>query len=476
MTTHVLALTDADLVYDVHGPLPPADGRPLLFMIGQPMDASGFAALVQLFPERTVITYDPRGLGRSIRKDGRVENTPEIQASDLHHLIDALAAGPVEMFASSGGAVTALALVAAYPGDLVTLVAHEPPLIDVLPDAGPARRAADGFRETYQANGWGAGMAAFIAMTSWQGEFTDAYFAQPAPDPAAFGLPVDDDGSRDDPLLSDRSLAILYYRPDLGALAAAPSRVVIAVGEESMRTFTGRTAVATAELLGQQATVSPAITGDSAAVSSDTSGNPRRLRARSARFSTYPTSVRKRARAPFRRPSMRRLGKCATSVVGAEVLAVHRRPRLLTPRFGDRPGVDGLEAELVDEPVDQFPARSVLPGDRQRNAVRRATRRAPLQQVLPPDPVEHLVHRGADLVGHPRTFGLAVLDGRDLAVALLGVVVVGLDHRGARLARVDDPVGKVGHVLLRDADDDEVGVGCGVLGPHRRRTRLAGKL
>ena len=47
------------------------------------------------------------------------------------------------------------------------------------------------------------------------------------------------------------------YRPDVAALAAAPTRIVIAVGEESLDTFTGRTAVATAELLGQQATVFP---------------------------------------------------------------------------------------------------------------------------------------------------------------------------------------------------------------------------
>jgi hypothetical protein len=100
-------------------------------------------------------------------------------------------------------------------------------------------------------------MAAFIAMTSWHSEFTDDYFAQPAPDPAQFGRPAEDDGSRDDPLLSDRSWAISSYRPDLAALAAAPTRIVIAVGEESLGTFTGRTAVATAELLGQQATVFP---------------------------------------------------------------------------------------------------------------------------------------------------------------------------------------------------------------------------
>ena len=175
----------------------------------------------------------------------------------MHAVIEALGVGPVEMFASSGGAVTAFALVAAHPDDVVTLVAHEPPLIPVLPDAEAAERARAGVRDAYQAKGWSAGMAAFIAMTSWQGEFTVDYFAQPAPDPAAFGMAAEDDGSRDDPLLSDRSWPVSSYRPDVNALAAAPTRVVIAVGEESLGTFTGRTSVATAELLGQQATVFP---------------------------------------------------------------------------------------------------------------------------------------------------------------------------------------------------------------------------
>jgi pimeloyl-ACP methyl ester carboxylesterase len=256
-TTHKLETAEAEIAYDVHGPLPTADGRAPLFMIGQPMDASGFGALASHFPDRTVVTYDPRGLGRSTRKDGRVDHSPTIQADDVHAVIETLGAGPVEMFASSGGAVTALALVAAYPGDVGSLVAHEPPLIPVLPDAEAAERARARVRDAYEADGWGAGMAAFIAMTSWQGEFTDEYFAQSVADPAALGMPTEDDGSRDDPLLSDRSWAVSSYRPDVDALAAAPTRVVIAVGEESLSTFTGRTAVATAELLGQQATVFP---------------------------------------------------------------------------------------------------------------------------------------------------------------------------------------------------------------------------
>jgi pimeloyl-ACP methyl ester carboxylesterase len=257
MDTHMVETTGAEIAYDVRGPLPTADGRPPLVMIGQPMDAAGFATLASYFPDRTVVTYDPRGLGRSIRTDGRVDNSPTVQADDVHAVIEALGAGPVEMFASSGGAVTALALVAAHPGDVTTLVAHEPPLIPVLPDAAAAERARAGFRDAYEAGGRGAGMAAFIAMTSWRGEFTDEYFAQGAPDPARFGMSAEDDGSRDDPLLSNRSWAVSSYRPDVDALAAAPTRVVVAVGEESLDTFTGRAAAAAAELLGQQATVFP---------------------------------------------------------------------------------------------------------------------------------------------------------------------------------------------------------------------------
>lgn len=281
-TTHTLALAEVDLVYDVHGPLPTADGQAPLLMIAQPMDASGFAALATQFPDRTVITYDPRGLGRSVRKDGSLTHDPRVQAADVHALIEALRAGPVEMFASSGGAVTALALVTTFSQDVTTLVAHEPPLTGLLPDVEAAQRAYTAVRERYHQRGWGAGMAAFIAMTSWSGEFTDEYFAQPPADPAAFGLPTEDDGSRDDPLLSERSAAVITYPPDAAALAAAPTRVVIAVGEESAGTLTARTAVATAEALGQQAVVFPSHHGGFAGGESGMAGHPeafaRRLR------------------------------------------------------------------------------------------------------------------------------------------------------------------------------------------------------
>jgi pimeloyl-ACP methyl ester carboxylesterase len=254
--THTLETPDVDLVYDVVGPLPTADGQPPLLMAGHPMTAEGFHTLASHFPDRTVVFYDPRGVGRSVRKDGRNERSPELHSADLHALITHLG-GPVDIFASSGGAVNSLALVAEHPEDVRILVAHEPPLLALLPDADAALAAERRVQDAYHDRGFGAGMAEFIGMTAWEGEFTEAYAAQPPADPAMFGMPTDDDGSREDPLLSGTGNGITSFRPDIEALQAAPTRVVIGVGEESRRTVTGRTSAAIAEALGQEALVFP---------------------------------------------------------------------------------------------------------------------------------------------------------------------------------------------------------------------------
>ncbi len=258
--TETLHLPDVDLVYDVHGPIPTDEGRPLLFMIGQPMQADGFADLAAQFPDRTVVTYDPRGLGRSsVRRDGRVDQRPQDQADDLHALKEHLSPdAKVDVFGSSGGAVAGLTWVERHPGDIATLLAHEPPSAWALPrDADAATRAFDAVGATYQDKGFGHGMAAFIALTMWQGEFTDEYFAQPPADPAMFGLPTDDDGSRDDMLLSDRSGTVTTYTYDVGAIKAAPARVVIGVGEETGDSLPARTGRAVADLLGSEPVVFP---------------------------------------------------------------------------------------------------------------------------------------------------------------------------------------------------------------------------
>jgi pimeloyl-ACP methyl ester carboxylesterase len=256
LETRTLQTPEAVLAYDVRGPLPTADGRPPLFLVGAPMDAGGFGTLAGHFPDRTVLTYDPRGMGRSTRTDGRTTHTPEQHAADLHAVIEAVG-GPVDLFGSSGGAISGLALVAAHPGDVRLLVAHEPPLLTVLPDADRALAATRAVQAVYREKGWGHGMAAFIALSMWQGEFTDEFAAASPPDPAAFGLPADDDGTREDPLLSDASDAITAHRPDVPGLTAAPTRIVLAAGIESRNSLTWRTAESTAAALGQELVVFP---------------------------------------------------------------------------------------------------------------------------------------------------------------------------------------------------------------------------
>jgi pimeloyl-ACP methyl ester carboxylesterase len=278
--TRTLELPDAVLAYDVDGPLPPAGGDAPLVLIAQPMTATGFAALTAELGDRTVVRYDPRGLGRSTRSDGTEAQRPEQQAEDVHALIAAIGGGPVDLFASSGGAVTALSLVARHPGDVRTLVAHEPPIIGVLPDADAARRAFKVVTDRYAERGFGAGMAAFIAMTSWTGEYDDAYFAQPVPEPAMFGMPTADDGTRNDPLLSGVAQAIVEFTPDVDAIRAAPTRVVLAVGEESAGTFTARTAEHTAQLLGLEAAVFPSHHGGFGAAEGAWPGQPAAFAAR----------------------------------------------------------------------------------------------------------------------------------------------------------------------------------------------------
>src|SRR5262245_23247109 len=130
--THTLEAPGSVPSDDVRGT--DSSAYPVLLIIGSPMGADGFVTLAGHFTDRTVVTCDPRGAGRSRRTDGATETAVEEHADDLHRLIEALDAGPVDIFASSGGAVNALALAAKHPEQIRTLVAHEPPAAQELPD------------------------------------------------------------------------------------------------------------------------------------------------------------------------------------------------------------------------------------------------------------------------------------------------------------------------------------------------------
>jgi pimeloyl-ACP methyl ester carboxylesterase len=253
--TDTLDAPGAVLHYDVRSAEPSA--HPVLLMIGSPMGAQGFATLAGHFTDRTVVTYDPRGSGRSPRTDGALRTEVAEHVDDLHRLIAALGAGPVDIFASSGGAVNALALVATYPEQVRTLVAHEPPAFTDLPDSAAVLAVCTDMHDTYQRSGLGPAMAKFIAFVGEQGPITAAYLDRPAPDPAAFGLPAEDDGSRSDPLLGLNMLTCSFYQHDFAALRAASTRVVLGVGEESRQIVTGRATAGLADRLGTAPVVFP---------------------------------------------------------------------------------------------------------------------------------------------------------------------------------------------------------------------------
>jgi pimeloyl-ACP methyl ester carboxylesterase len=246
-TTHTLEVPGAVLTYDVRRA--GSSAAPVLLLIGSPMGAGGFATLAGHFTDRTVVTYDPRGVERSTKADPASPSTPEEHADDVSRIIAELSVGPVDLFASSGGAVNALALVARHPEQVRTLVAHEPPLAAILPDREGALAACRAVHETYLRSGFGPGMARFIVAVSHTGPFGPEYAAQPAPDPAMFGMPTEDDGNRSDPLLGQNMISCTSFEPDFGALRAASTRIVMGAGTESEGQMAARGAFAVAERL-----------------------------------------------------------------------------------------------------------------------------------------------------------------------------------------------------------------------------------
>ena len=253
--THTVGSGTATVTYDVHGDLAEATpDRPALFLIGSPMDAVGFTTLRSHFTDRPVVTYDPRGAGRNPTDNTSI--TPEEHADDLHRVIEALGAGPVDLFGSSGGAVNALALAEAHPDDVRRVVAHEPPTAALLPDREAALAVCRDMRATYDAHGSGLAMAKFISFVMYDGLVPDDYLDQPAPDPATFGMSSEDDGNRTDPLMRNMPDSNTY-EPDVEALSALGDRIVVAVGAESGQELAARGGRSVAEALGLPVTEYP---------------------------------------------------------------------------------------------------------------------------------------------------------------------------------------------------------------------------
>ena len=224
-TTHFLDVPGAVLAYDVR---PGSDDTTMpLVMVASPMGAAGFTTLAGHFTDRTVVTYDPRHSNERSTLTTDEEPTPDVHADDIHRVIQAaVPGGPVDVLASSGGAVNMLAFVASHPDMVRTLVAHEPPLASQLPDREAVRAATHDTQETYERDGLGPGMAKFLTLVMHRGELSTDWTERPDPDPAQFGLPIEDDGSHDDPMLGRGHMVnTTHYEPDYDA--SAPPRPVL---------------------------------------------------------------------------------------------------------------------------------------------------------------------------------------------------------------------------------------------------------
>ncbi|TCP56437.1 pimeloyl-ACP methyl ester carboxylesterase [Tamaricihabitans halophyticus] len=246
--TRVLEVPGARLRYDIRGDLSSSGAAErALFLIGSPMDAVGFRTLASYLTDRPLLTYDPRHAGRSERiEEGPV--SPEVHADDLRRILDDLGLPAVNLFGSSGGALNGLVLTGNHPERVRTLIAHEPPSVSVLPDRARLEAACADIHETYQRAGLGAGMAKFLELTSHSGELPADWPDRPAADPARFGLPTEDDGSRDDPMLGSL-LTVPCYELDFPALAAARTTIYLASGTESAGQLTERASRAIASRL-----------------------------------------------------------------------------------------------------------------------------------------------------------------------------------------------------------------------------------
>ena len=143
-TTATLSVPGARLHHELRG-----EG-PLVLLVGAPMDAGAFTPLAELLAtDHTVLTTDPRGIHRSPVDDPDADATPEQRADDLARLIEHVDAGPAAVLGSSGGAVSVLALAQTRPELLGTVVAHEPPLQELLPDRDDLRERTEDMIATY---------------------------------------------------------------------------------------------------------------------------------------------------------------------------------------------------------------------------------------------------------------------------------------------------------------------------------------
>ncbi|MFF3259955.1 alpha/beta fold hydrolase [Streptomyces sp. NPDC002932] len=242
-----LRVDGATLHYEVrgHGPL-------LLLIPGGTGGAASFDPIAgELAAEYTVATYDPRGMSRSTLDDPGAGQCVAEHADDAFRLLRLLSPGePARVFGCSSGAIAAVHLLTARPAAVERVVAHEPPLVEVLPDAPAHRALVARVTETFHAEGLGPAMAAFSAGLRKAGDTDEPVAAVELPPQAAARA---ERTMADLPYFVGRIVpAFMSYVPDVQRLEALSGRLVLACGRDSRGELPYRPAALLAERLGTE--------------------------------------------------------------------------------------------------------------------------------------------------------------------------------------------------------------------------------
>ncbi|MFJ4778214.1 alpha/beta fold hydrolase [Streptomyces sp. NPDC088762] len=246
-TTGSLRVSGATLHYEVRG-----RGPLLLLIPGGAGGAASFDGIADdLAAEYTVATYDPRGMSRSTLADPEAEQRVAEHADDALRVLDLLSPGePARVFGTSSGAITAVHLLTARPERVERLVAHEPPLVEVLPDAPEHRELLARVQETLRTQGLMPAMAVFAAGLKKDGDTTAPEAALELPPQAAARA---ERTMANLPYFVGRIVpGFMSYAPDIHRLEALSDRLVLACGQDSRGELPYRPAAFLAERLGKE--------------------------------------------------------------------------------------------------------------------------------------------------------------------------------------------------------------------------------
>ena len=244
VTTGLLDVPGARLHHEVRG-----EG-PLVVLFGTPMGADAMIGLAErLATDHTVLTFDPRGIGRSPVEDRDATPSMTTRADDVARLITHVDRGPATVLGSSGGAVTALALAQERPDVVDTVIAHEPPLCELLDDRDELRAGREETIRLWFAGDHEGSWRRFLANANLEmpEEVFQAVFAHPTPEAIA------DTDYQNAHLMR----ATTAFVPDVEALRAGRVRVVVGIGEASAGQLCDRASRALADALGSDPVMFP---------------------------------------------------------------------------------------------------------------------------------------------------------------------------------------------------------------------------